>query len=77
MIDNERLREWLCDIKVLLSNPIEMQYKRHSGAYNGLKGLIKWVMELCKKSLKEKIHVFCLDFASAMLSNIIHTTSTL
>lgn len=34
-------------------------------------------MELCKKSLKEKIHVFCLDFASAMLSNIIHTASTL
>lgn len=41
------------------------------------KGLIKWVMDLCKKSLKEKIHVFCLDFASAMLSNIIHTQSTL
>ena len=29
------------------------------------------------KSLHTKIHVFCLDFASATLANVIHTPSTL
>lgn len=37
LIDNERIRKWLCDIKILFSNPIEMQHKRHSSANNGIK----------------------------------------
>lgn len=39
--------------------------------------LIKWTINLLKKSLHQKIHVFCLDFSSAMLANIIHTPSTI
>jgi len=39
--------------------------------------LIEWVLNLLNKSLYKKIHVFCLDFASAMLANIIHASSTL
>jgi len=39
--------------------------------------MIYWTINLINKSLTSKIHVFCLDFASAMLANIIHTPSTL
>jgi len=39
--------------------------------------MIYWVINLLNKSLSTKIHVFCLDFASAMLANIIHTPSTI
>ncbi|KRX08064.1 Armadillo-type fold [Pseudocohnilembus persalinus] len=39
--------------------------------------LINWTLNLIKLSLNNKIHVFCLDFASAMLANITHTPSTL
>lgn len=39
--------------------------------------LIKWTLNLLRKSLHQKIHVFCLDFSSAMLANIIHTPSTI
>lgn len=39
--------------------------------------MINWIMNLIKKSLKEKIHHFSLDFGSALLANIIHAPSTL
>ena len=39
--------------------------------------MIYWVINLLDKSLTSKIHVFCLDFASALLANIIHTPSTI
>lgn len=39
--------------------------------------MINWVITLLKKSFSNKIHVFCLDFASAMLANVIHTPSTI
>jgi len=39
--------------------------------------MIQWVLNLLNKSLASKIHVFCLDFASAMMANIIHTPSTI
>ena len=40
--------------------------------------MIVWTLNLLNKSLKgNKIHVFCLDFSSAMLANIIHTPSTI
>lgn len=40
-------------------------------------GLIDWIITLLRKSLVSKIHVFCLDFSSAMLANIIHSSHTL
>ena len=39
--------------------------------------MINWVMALIKKSISTKIHHFSLDFASALLANIIHAPSTL
>lgn len=39
--------------------------------------MIQWVISLLLKSLTSKIHVFCLDFASAMLANITHNHFTL
>lgn len=39
--------------------------------------LIFWVIKLLKLSLKEKIHIFCLDFSSALLANIIHSPQTI
>lgn len=39
--------------------------------------MINWLMTLIKRSLKEKIHHFSLDFGSALLANIIHAPSTL
>ena len=35
--------------------------------------LIQWVLLLVKKSLNTKVHVFCLDFATAMLANVVHS----
>lgn len=35
--------------------------------------LIDWVLKLVKLSFTTKIHMFCLDFATAMLANIIHS----
>lgn len=39
--------------------------------------MINWVISLLRKSFSTKIHVFCLDFSSAMLANVIHTPSTI
>ena len=38
--------------------------------------LVQWVLLLVKKSLNTKVHVFCLDFATAMLANVIHSRWT-
>lgn len=35
--------------------------------------MIQWVVNLVKKSLDKKIHIFCLDFSSALLANIVHS----
>lgn len=37
--------------------------------------VIPWVLSLVKKSLNTKIHMFCLDFATAMLANLVHSRS--
>ena len=37
--------------------------------------IITWALGLVKKSLNTKIHMFCLDFATAMLANVIHSRS--
>lgn len=39
--------------------------------------MISWIIDLIKKSLNTKIHVFCLDFSSALLANIIHSPHTI
>jgi hypothetical protein len=35
--------------------------------------MIGWTLSLVKKSFAIKIHMFCLDFATAMLANVIHS----
>ena len=39
--------------------------------------LIGWIIDLLNESLKSKINVFCLDFSSALLANIIHSPHTI
>lgn len=39
-------------------------------------GIIDWIMELIKRSLKREVHVFSLDFSSALLANILHAKET-
>lgn len=39
--------------------------------------MIQWIINLIQKSITTRIHVFCLDFASATLANVIHTPYTL
>ena len=41
------------------------------------KGLISWVLRLLEKSKSVDIHIFSLDFASALLANILHSHTTL
>jgi hypothetical protein len=39
--------------------------------------LIDWIIKLLGRSRYDEIHIFCLDFASALLANILHSNSTL
>ena len=41
------------------------------------KGLMLWVLKLLEKSKTIDIHIFSLDFASALLANILHSHITL
>jgi hypothetical protein len=38
--------------------------------------MIDWVIGLVERSIKKEIHIFSLDFASALMANILHATST-
>ena len=38
--------------------------------------MIQWVLNIIKKSILTEIHTFCLDFATAMLANIVHAKKT-
>jgi hypothetical protein len=40
-------------------------------------GLIDWIIKLLQRSRISDIHIFCLDFASALLANILHSNITL
>jgi hypothetical protein len=40
-------------------------------------GLIDWIIKLLQRSRINEIHIFCLDFASALLANILHSNITL
>lgn len=35
-----------------------------------------WIIGLIERSLKKEIHIFSLDFASALMANILHSPST-
>lgn len=39
--------------------------------------LIQWILKLLEKSKQSDIHIFSLDFSSALLANILHCHSTL
>jgi len=39
-------------------------------------GIIEWILQLVERSLTRKVHIFSLDFASALLANILHASST-
>ena len=39
--------------------------------------MIFWVLDLLNESLNKKINVFCLDFSSALLANIMHSPHTI
>ena len=39
--------------------------------------LIDWIIKLLQRSRSNEIHIFCLDFASALLANIFHSNTTL
>lgn len=41
------------------------------------KNLIQWVLKLLEKSKTLDIHIFSLDFSSALLANILHSHQTL
>ena len=38
--------------------------------------MVNWIMTLVERSSKREIHIFSLDFASALMANILHATST-
>lgn len=40
-------------------------------------GLIDWIIKLLQRSRISEVHIFCLDFASALLANILHSNITL
>ena len=40
-------------------------------------GLIDWIIKLLQRSRINDIHIFCLDFSSALLANILHSNITL
>lgn len=40
-------------------------------------GLIDWIIKLLQMSRISDIHIFCLDFSSALLANILHSNITL
>lgn len=39
--------------------------------------MIDWIIKLIERSLDIEIHTFSLEFASALMANILHATSTL
>jgi hypothetical protein len=41
------------------------------------KQMMQWCIKLIQKYKKQSLHVFCLDFGSALLANLLHASSTL
>ena len=38
--------------------------------------MIDWVAGLIERSTKKEVHIFSLDFASALLANVLHATNS-
>jgi hypothetical protein len=38
--------------------------------------MIDWTVALIEKSIKKEVHIFSLDFSSALMANVLHATST-
>ena len=38
--------------------------------------MIDWIIKLVERSCQKDVHIFSLDFSSALLANILHATST-
>jgi len=55
----------------------KMSVKEESVSVFMKNGLIDWIIKLLLRSRITEIHVFCLDFASALLANILHSNITL
>lgn len=39
-------------------------------------GMIDWTVQLIERSLKHDVHIFSLDFSSALMANVLHANST-
>ena len=39
-------------------------------------GIIDYTVQLIERSAKKEVHIFSLDFSSALMANILHATST-
>ncbi|CDW73502.1 3-5 exonuclease family protein [Stylonychia lemnae] len=39
-------------------------------------GLIEWILSLIERSTSKEVHIFSLDFSSALLANMLHATTT-
>ena len=38
--------------------------------------MIDWTVQLIERSAKKEVHIFSLDFSSALMANILHSIST-
>lgn len=38
--------------------------------------MIDWIVALIERSTKKEVHIFSLDFASALMANILHATNS-
>ena len=38
--------------------------------------MIDWIVGLIERACKKEVHIFSLDFSSALLANILHATNT-
>ena len=55
----------------------KMSVKEDTIQYYMKHGLIDWIIKLLQRSRISEVHIFCLDFASALLANILHSNVTL
>lgn len=54
----------------------KVSIKEDTVIYLVKRGIIDWIVALIQRSLKKDIHVFSLDFSSALLANILHAKDT-
>lgn len=54
-----------------------MSIKDHLAMIFIKNGMIEWIIKLLERSLLTEIHIYSLDFASALLANILHSNKTL